>query len=338
MNKNTERYLNNFDFLRIIFTVCIVYHHLFNYYNKSNMGGASVEFFFILSGFFLTYTIEQQKNLEVFIVKKIIKFWPLICFSSICLIFGDKSMTYEKFLAPLFFLPATGIFDSFSSAPNSAWYICVLIWVSMFYFYIIKNCNPVFTKICIAILTFYNYVICVKYDWGIYDTIGELKIFTIGMARGIAGMGCGYFIAALYNKHRQSLNTSKKTYLKYTVSEIFLIAYILISMFGFNALDNRIFLVIAFIALIWLFLIKKGTISCYFEKNPYKDISQYCLAIFLTHGVIIFYSKKYMSTCTESDALQMSIIFFTSVLFGVLVRHFIEKPTTKYLQSKIFKL
>ena len=59
--------LHNIEFLRILFTFCIFIHHALNSFGHANNGFFAVEFFFILSGFFLYYTIDNQKNVQKFL-------------------------------------------------------------------------------------------------------------------------------------------------------------------------------------------------------------------------------------------------------------------------------
>ena len=327
-------YHNNFDFLRIVFTIFVILHHILNQYHYVNFAGTSVDLFFILSGFFLTYTCSAQRNSETFIVKKIVRFWPLVCFATLCTAFLDTDITFEKFLAPLFFLPATGLFGEFTNGIASIWYICVLFWVSIFYFYIIKNFKIEFVNACIGILTFYNYVVCVKYGWRIYETVDFCRIFTIGMARGFAGIGCGYFIASFYQNHINWFAGRKKISLLNSICEIMIFLYILIAMFTLDLSNNPIFMVISFICLILLFLMKKGVISYYFEKNSLKFLSDYCLSIFLTHNVIFFILPQYIADI-NNIIIQIVILLASSIIFGIISHHLIEKPSQKYLSNII---
>ena len=333
--KKTLDYLYNFDFLRIIFTVFIVIHHILEQFHIFNRAASSVEFFFILSGFFLTYTVDNQKNCEEFVVKKFIRFWPLVCFSVVCTTFLSGNFMYERILAPLLFLPATGIYDNFTGS-ITIWYVCVLFWVSIFYFYLIKYFNKTTVNICIGVLTFYNYIACIRYGWGLWEPIGDIKIFTTGMARGIAGMGCGYFIATLYKNHISTPDNLKKVSLGYSILEILTLVYILISMFTLETPDNRIFIVISFILLIWLFLMKRGLISRYFDSNLCRVLSQYCLSVFLTHNIVITFFTKYISTDITNFELITFLIVSASIIFGILVHYIIEKPVSKYLKTKVY--
>lgn len=57
--------LDNIDFLRIVFTICIVLCHAFGAVSIWNRAPLAVEFFFILSGFFLFYTYRPEKMLDM---------------------------------------------------------------------------------------------------------------------------------------------------------------------------------------------------------------------------------------------------------------------------------
>lgn len=52
----------NVEFLRIVFTLGVVCTHFFFRLNIPNYGGYGVEFFFILSGYFLALTYNPEKT------------------------------------------------------------------------------------------------------------------------------------------------------------------------------------------------------------------------------------------------------------------------------------
>ena len=87
-----ERFLN-VDFLRFVFAVCIFVFHYYRPYRLAGLGGefkalinitssgyVAVQYFFIIAGFFLVYTLNKNLSVIDFIKKKIIRLWPLIAF------------------------------------------------------------------------------------------------------------------------------------------------------------------------------------------------------------------------------------------------------------------
>ena len=68
-----EDFLNrnhNIDFLRILFTLLIILYHIDNRLNIWSNLGSAVEFFFILSGYFLAVASAKTENTLLFIKKK----------------------------------------------------------------------------------------------------------------------------------------------------------------------------------------------------------------------------------------------------------------------------
>lgn len=85
---NTRRYFHTFDALRFLAFFCVFISHtplfdfpFLNLFSKS--GGIGVSFFFVLSGFLITYILLYEKeneglvNLKKFFVRRILRIWPL---------------------------------------------------------------------------------------------------------------------------------------------------------------------------------------------------------------------------------------------------------------------
>ena len=73
-----EPAIKNVEFLRLIFTFGVVVCHFAEKLEITTEGWLSVDFFFILSGFFLAVTFRPDRSTENFIKSKIIHFTPLL--------------------------------------------------------------------------------------------------------------------------------------------------------------------------------------------------------------------------------------------------------------------
>ena len=143
----------NMEFLRLIFTFGIVSYHLAERLNIFNEGWLGVEFFFILSGFFLTITFNPDRTTGDFAKSKIIHFVPLLL---LCAFLGKAKII--PVLSNVLFLQSTGLSDDV--VPPQSWFLAVLFWVSLFYFYMMKICPVKANRLIFALLTFFSYSAC----------------------------------------------------------------------------------------------------------------------------------------------------------------------------------
>lgn len=335
--------LNNIDFLKIIFTFAIVLNHSLGSLHMWTQGRMAVEFFFIVSVFMLFYSNYNKDRSSIYFIKtKLIRFYPLIIFGSVCLIFYSQNITYEKLIAPLLFLPATGFYEFNFIATGSTWYLSVLFWISIFLFNIKKVKSDHTVNIIIGVLVFLFYISCIKYGWGKNEPLGEkgtfLYLLTQGMARGFAGMGLGYLFACFWTKNRHTYNNKSVFY-----SFVEIIFFILSILMMFNQSicpKNKIFLVMTYFFLIICFVFKKGYFSSFIEKYNYDKISKYMLSLFLTHQLVTdtWYRNLPTSSIVLSLETYQKILLFLimSSILAFLAHHFIEVPGGKLMKKLLF--
>ena len=175
--------MQNLELLRLIFMIGVVVFHASPFVGIFSMGGIGVEFFFILSGFFLMLTYKPERSVYSFVQSKAVHFIPL---TALCAIFNGKIALLP---ANMLFLQGTGLA---ASVPVQGWYLGVLFWTSLFYFYVLKVYKAETAKLIIAVMTFVSYY-GFKQGWGGNE-----------MLRGFAGVGLGYFLGCLYNRLKES--------------------------------------------------------------------------------------------------------------------------------------
>ena len=315
--------LKNVEFLRLLFTFCIVAHHMTPVVDFFNEGWLGVEFFFILSGFFLMITFNPERTGGAFVRSKIIHFIPL---TVLLAVFNGKLALIP---ANMLFLQGTGLS---AAAPPQGWYLGVLFWVSLFYFYILKTFRPEIAKLTIAVLTFLAYC-AFKNGWS-----NDLIYFQ--MIRGIAGIGLGYFLGCLWKSENAKGEYQGKT-MPYTIAEMLILPYAVGLMFVKPLYpDNKIFAVISFAALIILFVLKRGAVSRFFEKPFFAKISCCSFAVYMTHenlvrNITFSIMDKYPVTATDFKGVLVASTFLLSYGLGLLVWKYAEVPAARWLKSKM---
>lgn len=338
----------NVEFLRVLFTLEIVVHHTIKGLEINNKGWYGVEFFFILSGFFLAYTFNDDCSVMRFIRKKIIRFLPLITVGSLLNILYYKDVNIARFLSAIFFLPGTGLV-SLHSYLGPAWYLSVLFWVSIFYFYIMKSISPSQGNLIIGVLTFVAYLIFVRgasIKWGSFIVLGQKGTFEsiihMTFIRGIMSIGLGYFIAIWWKSISHNFEykiIKNKQYFLFGIMECFFLIFSLLMLFDSKLFPSQtIFVHISFITLICLWLIRKGFLSNLTNNILFLKLSKYSLAIYLCHSCIAEHlvpllKRKYPDFIMEHIVLVVISSLTVSILIGVWAHYVIEKPGEKFLRK-----
>lgn len=250
----------NMEFLRLIFTFGIVVYHLTERLDIVNEGWLGVEFFFVLSGFFMTLTFDPSRSTFDFAKSKIVHFVPLLL---LCAFLGKAKPV--PVVSNVLLLQSTGLSDDV--VPPQSWFLAVLFWVSLFYFYMMKICNVQSNRLIFALLTFFSYAACRHFGWD--GMIGG--VFSVRLLRGVAGIGLGYFMASLYLAFQKRKPAG---ILFCTMAETVLLLYAIAIVFVEGACpENKIFAVVCFAGLILLFGMKQGAVSRFFNRPFFcKDI------------------------------------------------------------------
>ena len=81
---------NNFDLIRLLITIQVVYHHFFGHlhpdfgsigtivYNSYQLI-PSLPIFFLISGFLVSMSLERSKSLRHYFINRILKVYPALC-------------------------------------------------------------------------------------------------------------------------------------------------------------------------------------------------------------------------------------------------------------------
>lgn len=319
--------IHNLGFLRIIFAISVVCTHFFAYIHIPKIGG-SVEFFFILSGFFWAYTFNPAKTAVDYIKKRFIQFVPLVVFGTILCGGGLAS------LKGALFLQNTGLaFGDLLNVP--AWYIGVLFWISLFYFALLKSVSDK-SKLyfIIGTIVFIASVICANAPGVRLEPV--LGFFPKGLFRGLACVGTGILLQSVTKVENQKAN------IWYTVLEACFIILTVLALFYYPmSFSYWIYRVICWSVLIYLFLSRKGYITKALDRPIFSKMSSFCLAIFLTHWFVvdakygtIWFIKEYAPEwLKEEKGLVIILVLLSSIVVAVFAHYFVEKPCTRLLRK-----
>ena len=355
----------NVDFLRFVGAVAIVFFHLtilkgglcypflkeisFYKYLQTNAVNASiwVDFFFIISGFFLFYTTDFRIKFVVFFKKKIIRLLPLIWFAiglyMVLSWFG--LLKYQKYINVFTMLLLNNVgFTSKNTMGNihPVWFVSAMFWVMMFYFYLKTLVSEKWFNFLNVLFVFWGYTYIINANLKV-SQVYENFINT-GMVRALAGIGTGYLIYLLYTEFKKNCvyKTSLLKTLSYTVAEGYLLIFaIQNTMFHKIHFNNRLIFIIAFIPLFWLFLIKRGYISRLLNNKISSILGSYSYAIFVMHIITQDLLRRnfwnlHKDFVIAHPFLNLIAGISIAILLGIAAHYLVEVPAGKFLKKKFF--
>lgn len=319
----------NIEFLRVFFTLGIVWHHFVGSLGIWNKGYLGVEFFFILSGFLLVLTFRPERTVGDFIMNKWIRFMPLIVFGGILICLFKSRLDWTLFIKGLFFIPSDPKLSVFYN--GSTWYLVVLFWVSLFYFYMLKFFKKETVNMLIAVLTVLTLVFV-----GTGDESPNV-ILNMRLMRGLSCMGLGYFLIYIYQNLKDKKIVNKAIY---SLVELVVLLFAMFNIFYKPLFSGNIVSYLAFVLVVLMFLLNKGVFSKFFEKPVFAKMARYCLAIYLTHEVVtsyIFpiYLERYNELFLARPIIPITAVLTAAILLGVVAHHVIELPATRALKKII---
>lgn len=349
--KNIIERFKNIDFLRFILAVIIVIFHYRGYFNFQLFAHCNVcvDFFFIIAGFFLFKNIKGGDTFS-FAKKRFLRLVPMLWLIVglvllVSLFISNIKCSLGDNILRLFFLQSLG-FSPETNGKNTGlvvtWFIPVLFWVSIFYFYIHKIFEKKYLNLIIWLIIIFSYVL--YYSGNKFGTGGHAHTLyhfaDVGVLRGLAGIGLGYFISMLYKTDfLKNCTTGIKWFI--TGCEIFLMSFLAYYLLFTTKLPGKsgFVYIVTFSMLFYLFLSKQGYISKFFEKDFWTALGNSSYAIYIMHFPmfrILHFTiyKHYSDFVSTHSILVFAIQTMLAILFGIFIHYIFEKPVGKYLKKK----
>lgn len=316
-----------------------------------NLGGLGVYFFFVLSGFLITYLLLAEKekfgtiSIKQFYFRRILRIWPLYYFVLVLGFFilpqfeifkiGYLQNSFEQHFYPnlilyLLILPNLA-FSFYPAVPNigQAWSIGVeeqfyIIWPII----IAKSKSIIKTLLIITIILILIKVFVLLLGYFSQDTdwYRPLKLF-IAMSKfecmSIGGIGA-YF---LYTNHRL---------LKLAYNPIIFIislsCSILLIYFTPQKLQDGIHLVYSFLFLQIILFIANKSPSIYFDNKLFNYLGKISYGLYMYHFMVIplciYLYVKYFHTDSgimENIAVYGTVIATTILISGISYQFFEQR-------------
>ena len=341
--------LEQFNFLRVVFCLWVVFHHYENFFGECPfshlfpagdvcyVGRLGVEFFFMLSGFMISYNyydIIVRFSLFSFLKKRFRRLYPVLLFSMLLMIgiqVWDKALGQEGQLT---------IFSIFSSAllVNSGWF---------FYneFGSLTNWFSNVLLLCYCIWYFLSKNLEHK-----YYRLGCMLFFSLGISFGsryldipfLYSNSCrgylAFFMGCLLYEIYQ--NVPKDFLEKYSIVFVLLsITLLFLRLFYPHPLGGDETMVVFFLpTLIMSFLYSKPIIK-FTKKKIFNKLSQYTMCIFLTHEFVmeVLLRVPFIQNFNYSTWYIFLMVIIFIFIFAILTHTLIEKKLSDLLWRKLFE-
>lgn len=290
------------------------YFHVSFFNNFFDFGIIGVDFFFVLSGFIITYVhlkdIVKDRKWGKFLLKRFIRIYPIywiICSITLItyLLFThgyirslDMQLNASRipYLIKSYFL----IPDDIPFFIRVAW---TLTYEIIFYFVFALFILVGFKKSCYL---YFTWILCIVINQAVFKQ--PIMLLNPRIVEFLIGCMAGYLIA-----------TQKPFY--------YLLGFAI-----FMPIDS-IYITVTIMGVIVYFL-AKANLSSKNLKVPLL-IGDASYSIYLTH---IFFMSIFFRGLVKFGNLYTAIIIFLGVIFcGVLVHLFVEKPTLNFLNNRLLK-
>ena len=216
-----------------------------------------------------------------------------------------------------------------------------MLWVFLLFYYLLKNYDKKHVNLFMALLIFFCYSFLIHAKGGkINHNIQTFEfIFNVGMMRGFAGIGVGYFIAQWFRENIDAIKAFVPNILQkllITVLEFMCVFFIInnLMLHQPNFKNDMVYIVVFIIAIV-LFLIKKGFVSQLLENDIWVNLSQYTYSFYMTHIVVYnilrgTFWKMHSVWIYSHPILNVVFTLILVFLLGVFTYHFVELPANKY--------
>ena len=351
------------DILRFIFAICIfIYHfaYISGYYPSiCRMGWISVEFFFLVSGYFMASTAKKYLSTPTgetiasktwtFILSKIKIFYPYYLFSLIIkFIFIAVTSPYKKTFSVLIkSLPSIFIlyyplnWNDKGLYFTGAWYLSAMIISMIILFPLLLRKYDVMSKIIFPIVSLFILGF-IMHEYKKLNTHGEWNVFTYtGLLRSTAELMLGVFLKEIVDKINEL--KERKASILLTIVKYFIYSCILICVVKFDFRKFDIYLLL-FMAVAIVLSMSQLTYSI--KQTRFSDyLGKFSLIVYIFHGCLYdivtnFLPKKtqlplnkFILLCTATLALCFLLYYFTNFIIFIMNKVHNKKAIKKCCDS-----
>lgn len=366
MLKAKSEYFKNLDGLRFLCFLSVFTVHTIrsdnaqlnaNFYFQKIVGGLlsngelGVNFFFVLSGFLITYLLIVEKqttstiNIPNFWFKRVIRIWPLYF---ACVLFGFVIFPYLKILLGQvpnetadfkLYLLFMGNFNILWNGPPDAtelgvlWSIAIeeqfyLIWPIILYLIPVKKYWIVFLSFILVSLTFraFNDKPLIFY----FHTLSCISDMAVG------GFGAWLITQLQFKTMIVNLSRFKIIIIYVLFGLVFVFCRQIFDHFLFTRVIERL---IVSILMVLIILEQNYSIHSFYKMGNFKGLSKLGLT---TYGMYMLHIIGFLIVTTLLKLLKLSdniyCIIFLAPILGLLITIALSKLSFYYFENRFLKL
>lgn len=311
------------DFFRFLFMLQICLWHYGKCMGIMSHGYIAVEFFFILSGFFL-YKSSVKKNAKGvfdYTWDKVKRFYPEVLLTTfpawgVCWAILDKS-PWTLFNS-VFFLQNTGIYGG--GVNHSLWYLSVLLLGGGIIYAILYNNKHLALTLILPLLVLMVYTYILKENEGDLELWGTRLCFYMPLWRGMAGLNLGCLLARFHEIKLSAPMLKERRMLDFLC--IMSLAGCFVVVFSDNNYDRYALLFYCFII---LSCFTRGTlVNKWFYSSAWNYLGELSFELLLVHMPIALCmmkaDEKWDLSTTVMVVSYLVLIFVSAVLLRFIYR------------------
>jgi peptidoglycan/LPS O-acetylase OafA/YrhL len=347
MEKSNRTYFENIDGLRALAAIAVILTHLSYFIQPSNfletilkgiisvggMGGKlGVIFFFILSGFLITYLLFEERfkkgeiNIGKFYIRRLLRIWPLYFLTLLFgfllfpLILENKDEIASPMMYSLFLANFDHILNGFPtiSILGVHWSVCVeeqfyLIWPLLFFFLKKKIFFLIGVIGMIILSQFYFITYGMHYKGGEYNLISCFKYLCIGAL-------IAYF--SFFNEPLLNSFFSKIPKWFSFLFYMFLFAFLFIQhkLFGHNTWYKIIYDLVPVILFVYIIIDQNFSSNSFFKISRFNVLTwlgKISYGLYLTHMIalnsVVFFIEK--------PSENLLVLFCATLLISIILSY-----------------
>lgn len=335
VNIDTYRFMKNennrvlpIEALRFLLMLVVCIWHFNSGMTLMHHGYLAVDFFFILSGFFLyqSATKKGAKSSLDYTLNKIKRYYPetIVVLLPLLIISWPRVLEEpHRLVNDLFFVTSSSVFGGGWNAP--LWFLHIMILAGTILYPLVKNWAKISIPVILPCIFLFAMTCLLNYGGGKLEIYGIIGPFDCSLLRGLSEMSFGILTAAFWQRKSENvLNHKYGTALLNAISILCSFAFILLTII--QPCYDRYILIIAFFVIIGC-SVRVSILSSIFKSQIWGKLGSLSFELYLVHFAIMKVLVRYLGQGHD-----------WWVFVGYIVTVFIAAIMLRWFYTKVLKM